>query len=70
MYPGPDGPVSSSRLEVIRDALEDLELFRKVPLDVRKKAVYQLVRNATDHNDDPLNLESVRRVIGRQAHLY
>ena len=28
MYPGPDGPISTSRLESIRDALEDMELFR------------------------------------------
>lgn len=30
MYPGPDGPISTSRLESIRDALEDMELFRSV----------------------------------------
>ena len=35
MYPGPDGPISTSRLEGIRDALEDMELLRMVP-EVRK----------------------------------
>ena len=70
MYPGPDGPISSSRLESIRDALEDMELFRMLPAAVRRAAVSRLVRSPTDHDDDPLLLEKVRRELGRQAHLY
>ena len=54
----------------IRDALEDLELFRLVPKAVRKAAVSKLVRSPTDHEDKPLLLEEVRREIGRQAHLF
>ena len=34
MYPGPDGsPLSSVRLDNLRDGLEDAELFRRLPLD-------------------------------------
>eukprot|EP01047_Picozoa_sp_COSAG01_P054993 COSAG01_NODE_6073_length_3867_cov_8.311837_2_plen_47_part_00 len=43
-----------------------MELLRKVSKNIRRAAVYQLVRNATDHNDDPILLEAVRRAIGRQ----
>ena len=33
MYPGPDGsPLSSVRLDNLRDGLEDAELFRRLPL--------------------------------------
>ena len=67
MYPGPDGPISTSRLEEIRDALEDMELLRTVPSAVRDAAVAQLVTGPTQHKDDPLLLEQVRRSIGRQA---
>jgi len=67
MYPGADGPISTSRLESIRDALEDLELFRTLPEKVRNAAVKKLVRNATDWTDDPALLEKVRRKLGRQA---
>ena len=68
MYPGPDGPISSSRLEEIRDALEDMELLRMLPLSVRVEAVRQMVRSATDHDDDPVRLEEIRRSVGRQVH--
>ena len=70
MYPGPNGPISTSRLEEIRDALEDMELLRMVPSAVRDAAVAQLVTGPTQHKDDPLLLEQVRRSIGRQAHLF
>ena len=70
MYPGPDGPISTSRLEEIRDALEDMELFRMVPEAKRAAAVAKLVRGPKDHDDDPLRLEAVRREIGRAAHQY
>ena len=68
VYPGPDGPISTSRLEEIRDALEDMELFRMVPEAKRAAAVAKLVRGPKDHDDDPLRLEAVRREIGRAAH--
>ena len=70
MYPGPDGPISTSRFEEIRDALEDMELFRMVPESVRNAAVDTLVRGPTDHDDDPVALEKTRRGIGRSAHRY
>ena len=67
MYPGADAPSSTSRLESIRDALEDLELFRTLPERVFHAAVRKLVRNATDSTDAPALLEKVRRELGRQA---
>jgi hypothetical protein len=58
------------RFEAIRDALEDMELFRMLPTAVATKAVQKLVRSPTDHDDNPVLLERVRRALGRQAHLY
>ena len=63
MYPGADAPSSTSRLESIRDALEDLELFRTLP----ERVFHAAVRNATDSTDAPALLEKVRRELGRQA---
>ena len=62
MYPGPDGPISTIRLEEIRDGLEDWELFLRagpsaIPL------IEQLVRSSTDWTEDPMLLEQTRRTI-------
>ena len=36
-----------------------------MPIAARSAVVRQLVRNATDHDDDPVRLEKVRRQAGR-----
>ena len=76
MYPGLDAagqpePLASARLELQRDAVEDISLIR---LALRRKGhaavdplVRRLVRSPTDHTDDPAVLESARRAIAALA---
>jgi len=46
MYPGPDGsPLSSVRLDNLRDGLEDAELFRRLPLDGLAGLMTGVVKN-------------------------
>ena len=46
-YPGPDGPLSSIRLENIGDGLEDYELFRRLKNTTRRdELITQLVQSA------------------------
>jgi hypothetical protein len=56
--------VSQTEQKARRAKIE--QQLRKVSKIIRRAALYQLVRNATDHNDDPILLEAVRRAIGRQ----
>jgi hypothetical protein len=71
-YPGKqvgvDGPVSSLRLEMIRDGLEDFEYLTLADARLSKKAtqdfVARVARNMTDWERDPLALEKVRRELG------
>ena len=59
IYPCPDGPCGSIRLDAIRDGLEDWELFRALG----KRAVpliKQLVQSPTKWNADPSLLQSIR----------
>ena len=49
MYPGPDGsPLSSVRLENLRDGLEDAELFRRLPLEDLAALMAGVVGNGPD----------------------
>lgn len=64
VYPGPDGPVGSIRLEAIRDGLEDWELFLKVGASAIP-LLELLVRGPSDWTDDPILLESMRRAIAQ-----
>lgn len=71
-YPGKpvgvDGPVSSLRLEVIRDGLEDFDYLTLAEAKLGNEAVQgyvvKLARNLKDYEQDPLALERVRRELG------
>ena len=72
VYPGANGPVSTSRLEHIRSASQDARLFslarqQGMPEDVLGAYLKQLVRSPTDHTDDPALLENVRRSIASEV---
>ena len=62
VYPGPNGPIGTTRLETIRDGLEDWELFLMAG-DAVVPLLAQLVRSATDWTEDPVLLERVRRQV-------
>ena len=60
VYPGPNGPVPSTRLHNLRDGFEDAELFRMLPLDSCAPLLSALVRSPTDFTLDPLLMEQQR----------
>ncbi|MDH7482766.1 MAG: DUF6067 family protein [Armatimonadota bacterium] len=72
LYPGKpvgiDGPVSSLRLEVIRDGIEDFEYLCLANNLLGSSATNQYIRTVakslTDYELDPLKLEKVRRRLG------
>jgi hypothetical protein len=72
VYPGNrvgvDGPVSSVRLEVFRDGLEDYDYLaladRLLGPEAAKAFVARITRSLTDYERDPLKLEQVRRELG------
>lgn len=71
-YPGKpvgvEGPVSSLRLEVIRDGLEDFDYLTLADAKLGKEAtlpyVTRLAADLKDYEHDPLTLEKVRRELG------
>eukprot|EP01046_Picozoa_sp_COSAG06_P011333 COSAG06_NODE_644_length_13470_cov_22.234313_3_plen_813_part_00 len=82
MFPGPDGaPLSSVRLENIRDGIEDYELFRQLspstlatllapvitngPNCSAEAAWNEVGKRCVDWHDDPAALERVRREAAR-----
>ena len=75
LYPGKkvgiDGPVSSLRLEVLRDGLEDFDYVamadRLLGPDITKGYVARIARNLTDYERDPMKLEQVRHSSGPQS---
>lgn len=76
VYPGAaaDGspvPIGTARLELQRDAVEDISLIRlalrRHGHDAVDPLVRRLVRSPTDHTDDPAALESARRAIAALA---
>ena len=48
VYPGKDGPVVSLRLEVFRDALQDMRAFTLLESFIGRKAVIELVEEGLD----------------------
>jgi hypothetical protein len=74
LYPGKqvgvDGPVSSLRLELIRDGMEDFDYLTladaKLGNEATQAIVVKLARNLKDYEKDPLVLEKVRRELGEQ----
>ena len=72
LYPGKqagvDGPVSSIRLEMIRDGLEDFDYLTladtRLGVQVTQQFIARLARSLTDYEQDPTALEKVRRELG------
>ena len=72
LYPGKkvgvDGPVSSQRLEIIRDGIEDFEYLtlaeRWLGRNAAREYVARLCTSLTEWEQDPLKLEQVRRELG------
>jgi hypothetical protein len=72
LYPGKnvgvDGPVSSLRLEVLRDGLEDFDYLaladRLLGPEAARAYVAKVARTLSDYERDPMKLEQVRRELG------
>mmetsp|Transcript_37542 Transcript_37542/g.69865 ORF Transcript_37542/g.69865 Transcript_37542/m.69865 type:complete len:576 (+) Transcript_37542:80-1807(+) len=67
VYPGASGPLASSRLAAIRDALEDVELFRMLPREELAELLKGIVRGPKSWTDDPMLLETIRRRVARRV---
>lgn len=69
-YPTPDGPVSSIRLENIRDGIEDYDYLALLAdakgREAAMKLVARLVTSNTDFRRDPAALDAVREEIAKQ----
>ena len=69
-YPTPAGPVSSIRLENIRDGLEDYDYLALLAdaqgYDAAKRYVGRLVTSMTDFSRDPAALAAVRDEVADQ----
>ena len=61
IYPGPDGPIATTRLHNFRDGFEDIELLRMLDLNTTRQLAEPLVRGPTDFTLDPYLLEETRR---------
>eukprot|EP00435_Cladocopium_sp_Y103_P045609 s3136_g13.t1 len=73
VYPCPDGPCGSVRLDAIRDGLEDWELFRAVGSEA-VPLIKRVVQSPTKWNADPQLVFSIRGeaakiLMARNAHL-
>jgi hypothetical protein len=69
-YPGPEGPVPSIRLELIRAGLQDYELLKMAEAafgreDVMKE-VEKVTRSFVRYTSDPVVLEAARLRLGRR----
>lgn len=63
VYPGRRGPLSSIRLEAMRDGLEDFELLKLLAKKNPKKAEKisnSVIRSMTDYNIDPAEFRTAR----------
>lgn len=73
IYPGKkvgvDGPVSSVRLEILQDSLEDFDYLtladERLGPEVTRSFVARVARAHADWEKDPMKLESVRRELGK-----
>jgi hypothetical protein len=70
MYPTPDGPVSSIRLENIRDGIDDYD-YLALLADARGRPaamryMERLVKSMTEYSRDPAQLAQVRAEIAEQ----
>ena len=77
IYPGPKGPLSSTRLENLTDGIEDWELFAQIreksprpregeSSDIVSDLTARLVRSSKDRTPDPDLLEATRREAARR----
>jgi hypothetical protein len=70
VYPGEDGPVSSIRLEIIREGLEDIHYFNLLKEAVGREEVERFLRLAvggpTFYERDPSRFMGIRRAIARK----
>jgi hypothetical protein len=72
LYPGKkvgvDGPISSQRLEIIRDGIEDFDYLTLAEQwlggDATREYVSRLCASLTEWEQDPATLELVRRELG------
>jgi len=66
-YAGADGPISSIRLENVRDGIEDYELLVMLAAKAGGHAAQalsaRLVRSASDYSQDPQEFAVVRRAL-------
>lgn len=73
IYPGPDGPIPTVRLQNFRDGFEDIELLRMLHLNTTQQLVEPLVRSPTNFTLDPYLLEQTRRkaaqLVMKKSHL-
>ena len=60
-YAGPDGPVTTARLENLRDGLEDFELLTLLGREEGRLLCEQVVRSPTDYSRNPEWFASVRQ---------
>ena len=64
LYPGEKGPIGSTRLEIIRDGLEDFELLRQYEAQCGQKALAKVLgevsKSRTNYTRDKKTLDSAR----------
>lgn len=74
LYPGPDGPVSSIRLELIREGLEDMHYFNLLERHAGRDEVRRFLRQAVGgpayYERDTRNLMSLRSRLAQWINRY
>ena len=72
VYPGPDGPWPSVRLEAMRQGMEDLEMLRLLKERDAAKAralASRIVRGFNDYDPDSAIYRTVRRDLLNALHV-
>ena len=72
VYPGPDGPWPSVRLEAMRQGMEDLEMLRLLKERDAAKAralASRIVRGFNDYDPDSAIYRAVRRDLLNALHV-
>jgi hypothetical protein len=66
LYPGPEGPLSSTRFEAFRMGIEDFELLSRLPAGMRTEKtalIRQLFLTYTDYVKDPVRYRRARKTL-------
>jgi len=63
VYPGPDGPWSSVRLEAQREGCEDYELLRRLDPEQAQAIIRPALRGFDDYTKDPVTFRAARRAL-------